>query len=132
MKRKELLLSAAVVGSIIVVATLVWGPANFYGEAQMAAEFDKQRWNDDISIHQEPYPRRQMVDDVMTNHLAVGQSRAEVIERLGEPTDTPYFKDFDLVYWLGAEKGYISVDSLWLVIKLDAEGRVSQFELAND
>ncbi len=102
------------------------------GEAQMAIKFDKKIWTDDKSIYDTPNIRLQMIDDVISNQLAVGKSRDEVIEILGKPTDTPYFKDYDLVYWLGDEKSLINVDSAWLVIKLDDQGNVTSFEKVTD
>ena len=61
-----------------------------------------------------------------------GRSRGEIVALLGEPTTTDYFKDYDLVYWLGPERGLISIDSEWLVIRLDSLGRVSDFRLVTD
>jgi hypothetical protein len=37
---------------------------------------------------------------------------------LGEPPKTEYFKEFDLVYYLGPERGFMGIDSEWLVLKL--------------
>jgi hypothetical protein len=37
---------------------------------------------------------------------------------LGVPPPTPYFREYDYVYWLGPERGLFSIDSEWLVVKL--------------
>ena len=50
---------------------------------------------------------------------------------LGEPPDTGYFKQYDLVYWLGDERGFFSIDSEWLVIRID-DGRVIEAEIVTD
>ena len=64
--------------------------------------------------------------------FAIGLAVLVVVAVLGEPTRTDYFKEFDFVYWLGPERGLISVDSEWLVIKLDPSGRVSQAQVVTD
>ncbi|MBD2000571.1 hypothetical protein H6G00_28870 [Leptolyngbya sp. FACHB-541] len=61
-----------------------------------------------------------------------GKSRPEVVALLGEPDKTNYFQDYDLVYWLGPERGLMRIDSEWLVLRLDAEGRVSEHQLVTD
>ena len=61
-----------------------------------------------------------------------GRSRADIVALLGEPAKTDYFKDYDLVYWLGPERSPISMDSEWLVIRLDSLGRVSDVRLVTD
>ncbi|HEY7188102.1 MAG TPA: hypothetical protein VH436_16220 [Vicinamibacterales bacterium] len=68
--------------------------------------------------------RRRMVDELFRRHNVRGESRAEIVALLGEPTRMHYCKEFDLVYWLGPERGSISIDSQRLVIKLGPSGRV--------
>jgi len=51
---------------------------------------------------------------------------------LGEPPKTEYFKEFDLVYYLGPERGFMGIDSEWLVLKLGPEGRVKRATIARD
>jgi hypothetical protein len=58
--------------------------------------------------------------------------KQEVVARLGEPPKTEYFKNFDLVYYLGPERGFISIDSEWLVLKLGPDARVVRATIAND
>ena len=61
-----------------------------------------------------------MVDDLLEKHEIVGMYRNEIIELLGEPSDTEYFKESDnIVYWLGTERGLVRIDSEWLVIWFD-------------
>jgi hypothetical protein len=45
-----------------------------------------------------------MVDHVLRRHDLRGRSRAAIVARLGEPTRTDHFKEFDLVYWRGPER----------------------------
>ncbi|MBD1868846.1 hypothetical protein H6F95_16340 [Cyanobacteria bacterium FACHB-471] len=73
-----------------------------------------------------------MVDNLLKQHTLAGMNRSEVVVLLGEPDMTDYFQDYDLVYWLGPERGLISIDSEWLVFRLDAQGRVSEHQLVTD
>lgn len=42
------------------------------------------------------------------------------MELLGDETNTDYFKEVNnIVYYLGDERGFISIDSEWLVIMFD-------------
>ena len=52
---------------------------------------------------------------------------------LGKPTATNYFKDeYDMVYWLGPERGFIGIDSEWLAISLDPNGAVRNYKIVRD
>jgi len=44
-------------------------------------------------------------------------SRTDIDQLLGRPPKTEYFSDYDYVYWLGPERGFIRIDSEWLCIK---------------
>lgn len=73
-----------------------------------------------------------MVDDLLATGRLPGRPRAVVAALLGEPRPTSYFREYDLVYWLGPERGVISIDSEWLVLTLDAAGRVADARLVTD
>ena len=61
--------------------------------------------------------RLNMVDDLLRRYKLVGMSRTELEALLGKPPPTGYFANYDYVYWLGPERGFISIDSEWLCIK---------------
>jgi hypothetical protein len=75
--------------------------------------------------------RLRMVDDLLRRHRLVGKGKAEIDELLGRPTQTGHFADYDYVYWLGPERGFISIDSEWLVLKLE-HGKVVQARVVRD
>jgi hypothetical protein len=81
----------------------------------------------------DPWHRRHRMADwmVLTRSLP-GLTRTEVIARLGAPPPTDYFRDWSMVYNLGAERGFISIDSEWLVIRLDESDRVSEARMVTD
>jgi len=97
-------------------------------------EFNSEEWKKNvISEHNSDWPPRLvMVDDLIVSKKLDGLSKTEVIEMLGVPGNYGYFKNFDLVYWLGAERGFIRIDSEWLAISFDEQGRVSQYRLVRD
>ncbi len=76
--------------------------------------------------------RLRMADDLVDNKKLFGLTRQEVVALLGEPPKTEYFKEFDLVYYLGPERGFMSIDSEWLVLKLGPDGRVKRATVVRD
>ena len=66
------------------------------------------------------YPRERvkMVDSLLEKHVLVGKSKEEIIGLLGNETENAYFKEVNnFVYYMGDERGLISIDSEWLVIE---------------
>lgn len=72
-----------------------------------------------------------MGDRLQERGTLIGLSRTEVVEMLGEPEVTAYFQEYDLVYWLGDERGYFSIDSEWLVLRI-VDGRVASAKIVTD
>src|SRR5262245_35322630 len=93
--------------------------------------FDPAAWKGaDLADGRNP-ARLRMVDDLLRRHRLVGMAQAEVDELLGVPPRTGYFRDYDYVYWLGPERGFISIDSEWLVLKFE-QGRVARARIVRD
>ena len=57
---------------------------------------------------------------------------SEIESLLGRPPETGYFDDWDYVYRLGMERGPFSIDSEWLVLRLGADQRVSEWAVVSD
>lgn len=112
---------------VISVALVVYGI--FYSPLPFA----KSLW---ISGSNHSYDflklRNRMADGILISDGLLGKDRLAVIERLGQPTNTAKFDSWDLVYRLGNERGFISIDSEWLVIRFDSSGRVSKASLVRD
>lgn len=109
----------------VAVALVVW-------QARAGTQFTRAGWQDTALAYGPPYIRQQMLDDLLDEHRLAGRSRADVVRLLGEPLRTGYFRDWDLVYWLGPERGLMSVDSEWLVLRLDQEDRVMEYRVVTD
>ena len=122
---------------LVVVAT----PFAFVGSLAFLGElkewrnrlpFDTATWKTSLAAKDDDPIRLRMVDDLLSHHPLRGMSRDEVASMLGTPPKTDYFRDYDFVYWLGPERGFISIDSEWLGIKFGRDGRVSDARLLRD
>ncbi|HET9426126.1 MAG TPA: hypothetical protein VFO55_12195 [Gemmatimonadaceae bacterium] len=91
--------------------------------------FVQSQWMDTTLSLGRAAVRGCMVDDLLARHPLRGKTRAEVVALIGEPTEKELFREYDMVYWLGPERGLIGTDSEFLVIRLDAAGRVTTVEL---
>jgi hypothetical protein len=94
------------------------------------SSFNSEEWK--RAENAEGYPRLAMVDSLIQSGQLDDKAEDEVLTLLGPPTDTKYFSDWDAVYWLGPERGFLRLDSEWLVLRFDAEGRVSDYRLVRD
>ena len=92
--------------------------------------FDSENWREAPQASNSP--RLHMVDSLIASGRLDGLSREDVLALLGSPTDTSYFSDWDAVYWLGQERGLLSLDSEWLVIRFDGTGQVLEYRLVRD
>ena len=73
-----------------------------------------------------------MADWLVSSHGLPGKNRSELVAMLGAPPETGYFRDWDLVYPLGAERGLFSIDSEWLVVRLDQSGDAIDARVVTD
>ena len=95
--------------------------------------FDAKAWRERSLDQGVEWPTRlRMIDDLIGERRLDGLSRSEVLALLGPRDETGKWKDWDLVYWLGPERGPIGIDSEWLVIKFDSSGRVASYEKVRD
>jgi hypothetical protein len=95
--------------------------------------FDSQKWKEgEAAPHTTSAPRLQMADDLVASRALRGLRRDAVVALLGPPTRTDKWRNWDLVYWLGAERSYISIDSEWLVLRAGPDGRVNEAKIVRD
>ena len=122
---------ASTLGLVVMVGSLAWFVIVALDIwAVPAPAFDSVAWKDEIKTEQGC--RLEMADWLIDKRFLDGKTRLEVITMLGEPPHTGYFKDWDLVYWLGRERGFISIDSEWLVVRLDPKGWVREYRIVRD
>ncbi|MDQ0227374.1 hypothetical protein [Metabacillus niabensis] len=121
-KTKNKLKHIAMIGSIPTIVCMVMLGINEY-----KSSFNTNRWLTSLS------ERVYMVDNLLSTFDLKGKTKSEVIELLGAPTDTGYFKTkTNIVYYLGNERGLISIDSEWLVIDFDEGERVVNYSVRTD
>ena len=79
--------------------------------------FTREKWLAD------PGKRTQIVDDLLEDHELVGMTRAQILELLGgHDNESGYFQQEQrLVYWLGPERGLMSIDSEWLILDFSGD-----------
>ncbi len=92
--------------------------------------FDSDRWKQVERVDDQA--RIHMIEHLMWSRKLDGLSRTELVALLGPPSNAGYFRDRDYVYWLGNERSLFSIDSEWLVVDVDASGRVSHYEVVRD
>lgn len=139
-KSKRRLLIALAIGGVLVTSFpfLVVGgllaKTNWdeWRHCRGYTQFNPTTWQDPNLIFEPTYVRLCMVDDLLAKYLLLGRPQAGVIEFLGPPEPQNGFTDYDMVYMLGPERQFISIDYEWLVIKLDAAGHVSDASIATD
>lgn len=118
-KRRIILLASLITIGAAVAAYALW---------PVGRTFDQAVWLDE----QQEVARLEMADRILARRALDGMTRAEVVAKLGEPPKTGYFPDWNLVYWLGMERGFMRIDSEWLVVRCDANGRVSDYRIVRD
>lgn len=99
-------------------------------------KFDSKIWKDDTSLNTRGgiSIRENMLKDIVKNVLP-GKNKNEIEEFLGPSLKTNYFKDInkDIIYYLGPERSSMfNIDSEWLLIWLDENGRFKKYEIVND
>lgn len=91
--------------------------------------FDQAKWrNADLNGR----ARANMLSDFLARHALKGMPRQRVIALLGEPTTTDKWRGADMIYVLGNDGSLFPIDSEWLFIKLDRNGRVASFGRGTD
>jgi outer membrane protein assembly factor BamE (lipoprotein component of BamABCDE complex) len=92
-------------------------------------QFIRSQWMDTALVRSRLAIRGCMVDDLLDTHELRGMTRAQVVALIGEPDSTRDFPEYDMVYWLGPQRGLIGTDSEYLAMKLDKARRVRSVEL---
>ncbi|MCE9588904.1 MAG: hypothetical protein K8S99_00085 [Planctomycetes bacterium] len=73
--------------------------------------------------------RAAMLKDLLRLHPLNGMTSADIDKLLGPGDNTGHWQQWDRNYWLGND---YMIDSEWLVIRFDASGRVSKYEIVSD
>ncbi len=95
--------------------------------------FDAELWRksgrEEIYRNNVPKDTRvKMYRDLVERDLLFGLKRDEVAALLGEPDNYPYFRRMwrDCNYWVGPKRGLNRWGSIWLGVRFDKLGRVTE------
>lgn len=100
-------------------------------------EFNSETWQNQEHINENTMwpPRLCMVDNLIASHKLDGLTDRQVVELLGPPHDKSFpfeSKKCDIHYYLGPERGLFRIDSEWLFISFDEDGKVARYWLYRD
>lgn len=96
--------------------------------------FDAELWQAHETMEHDPMwpPRLTMVDDLIASGKLDGLSREQVAALLGPPELGETDEVNQYIYWLGPERGFLRIDSEWIAIDFDHDGKVKGYELVRD
>ena len=114
---------SVLIAAMVAFYLLASAPFPFAQALWQAADYDRR---------DRLYKRHRMADWLVMTDALIGLRRDEVLAKLGTPTPTDKFSNYDLVYHLGDERGFISIDSEWLVLRLSASGAIAEAEVLRD
>lgn len=115
---------------LVCAAILVAGAFAVAVRFPPGRDFDPDAWRQREQA--QDHAAAGMADRLVADSTLRGMTRDEIVRMLGEPPRTSYFEDWDMVYRLGPERGYLGIDSEWLVIRLDAGKRVIEYGIVRD
>lgn len=109
------------------VAALVIGCLTGVQVIRERHSFTTEKWLSD------PENRTRIVDDLLEDYDLIGMTETEVQELLGShDNDSGYFQqESRLVYWMGPERGLMSIDSEWLILDCP-DGIVTAWQITTD
>ncbi|MCX7427606.1 MAG: hypothetical protein NTW96_18495 [Planctomycetia bacterium] len=119
----------------ILIGWLCFGP--LVEDRIHRQKFNLETWRDQQQGEENAMwpPRLCMVDDLMSSGKLDGLTSSQVVELLGPPHDKSFpfgCTQCDIHYYLGPERGFFRIDSEWLFIALDKDGKVTRYWLYRD
>ncbi|MFB5252918.1 hypothetical protein ACE38F_21655 [Bacillus mycoides] len=121
-KGKKQLFTIMIVGLIPLIVCTVQLSINKY-----TSNFNQDRW---LNYEEK---RVHMVDDLLQQHKLIGKSSEEITKLLGPPMETRNWEEgITTLYYLGNERGFISIDSECLVLQFDKDDRVIEYKVQRD
>lgn len=110
----------------LLIAWLFVGPV--INDHAHRRSFDPLQWKNSPADGGKELIRLKMIDDLLRKDLLIGRSKEAVKSLLGEATREG---QDSLIYWLGPERGFLSIDSESLMITFD-QGKVKNARIIRD
>ena len=117
-------------GAGLILVAALWIGWNFMTGYLPVRTFDSDTWK--RAERAGDHSRLHMIEHLVWSGQLDGLTEAQVIELLGTPPETNYFREWDYVYRLGPERSFIGIDSEWLVIDFDRAGMVAKYDVVRD
>lgn len=92
--------------------------------------WDAELWRDEALI--KSGARQDMADRLIADGALVGRTRAEIVSMLGEPEPPGQVLGWDIVFYLGPTRAFLSCDFEWLVARFGSDGRVAETRIVRD
>jgi hypothetical protein len=127
---RQILVALGVLAIVMMVARRILFPMPM--DRCQRRQFASAPWQDSAQAFSPSAIRGCMVNHLLKRYALVGMARDSVIRLLGAGDRTNYFKEYDLVYWLGPERGWMSIDSEWLVLRINNQGWVAEARIVTD
>ena len=118
---------------VLVGGALAFGIGALWHSQTAPTPFDRTNWlQGALAKSSSDAPRLRMADGLVGSKVLLGMSHAEIEAMLGPPTETNTFRAYGLVYWLGPERGLMSIDNEWLAFRFDKDNKSIEAEVLRD
>ncbi len=131
-RKITIILTAAALSILLLAIAILIFDRMFLSVDFHPVSFKSEVWKNTSSEFSLDSVRLRMVDDLLLTKLLVGLTRNNIVALIGEPDDTPYFREYPMVYHLGQERHPFGIDSEWLVIQLDKQGIATESLIVTD
>jgi hypothetical protein len=134
---KKLLLYSLILGVLAIPACSVFPTLDVLGINRVningpEMHFESAKWKDRSQIESGSSIRYQMMGDLLERYEFFGMSGDEVVRLLGESDRVDGFGKGTLAYWLTSRRSLAGGGSVWMVLKMDEQPKVTGFQVVKD
>lgn len=117
----------AVVLGMLLVTVIGYGLLRYLAAPPVSIPFNSNQWQG-VTAYDGSDVRARMLDDLRAQHPLLTLSHSDVDRLLGPGDATGHWSEWDRNYWLKD----VMIDSQWLVLRFDAEGKVAESDVVED
>jgi len=104
--------------------------------------FDSATWQDEKRVYSDEAVRQRMLPSLLRTHPFIGGSQEQVKALLGPPMEREeylyysaetfaYLSPDEMAYWIGPQEGFMTFDSVWLILSPGKNGAIQQYRLTH-